>query len=382
MGYGGLIAELSGFFFLGSDGRLGRIDDEGTFTPLAESNDALQAAAQNLLAQYDADAVHSAIALGLVTPATPAQPWNSPTLTFTTHVIEALYPVHGVRTGTLTSFQRRNREHSIYQGMDLLLSYRRAALPGLPVYCPVLLDRGRKLESVAHIIETDPAEDVRQIPAVEIVNLLAGSVPGDPLRQTMHELCNALINTALNKSLRREAEFDVDGPARTGVPSPVAQSPARFDGGAPALDLEIPAGAPAAPPRATFGSQPPAVREVAPAFVANAPDAAMLRRYVMFSGLEDGQLHALARELRLDNAAAGETLIQRGSVDDWFYFLVDGSVSLQSDDGARMRIDSQSDPASLPLSRLVPRKFEVTAMSPVKYIRAPRDTLRRYLDVP
>jgi hypothetical protein len=53
------------------------------------------------------------------------RPWGSECLFLEKHIVRRLYPVTGMTTDVdLTSFQRKNREKSIYRGMELFLEYK------------------------------------------------------------------------------------------------------------------------------------------------------------------------------------------------------------------------------------------------------------------
>lgn len=101
----------------------------------------------------------------------------------------------------------------------------------------------------------------------------------------------------------------------------------------------------------------------------------------MFTSLDIVALGELAEQLSLETASPGTQLIVRGAVDPWFYFLLEGIVALKADDGHTRRIEAGSEPALQPLSRLLPRKYDVSAMTPIKFIRAHQQVLEKYFRI-
>jgi CRP/FNR family transcriptional regulator, cyclic AMP receptor protein len=61
-------------------------------------------------------------------------------------------------------------------------------------------------------------------------------------------------------------------------------------------------------------------------------DLDVLRQKMLFLGLSDGQLQALASIMRKRTYRAGEEVIQRGDLDDTLYVIEKGSVELRVPD--------------------------------------------------
>lgn len=82
----------------------------------------------------------------------------------------------------------------------------------------------------------------------------------------------------------------------------------------------------------------------------------------------DSQLKSLARTIKIKRANSGATIIKRGSRDELSYYLVSGKVQLLAGDGKSAQVDASSAKAANPLSQLLPRKYEVTCLTPIEYL--------------
>jgi HD-like signal output (HDOD) protein len=98
-------------------------------------------------------------------------------------------------------------------------------------------------------------------------------------------------------------------------------------------------------------------------------DDRTLRSFQPLKGLPRDELELLASQLQVDSAQAGEQLIELGSTDNYQYFLITGRVRLEAADGKTMEIEGGTARASSPIAQLVPRRFNVTALTPVQYLR-------------
>jgi HD-like signal output (HDOD) protein len=78
-------------------------------------------------------------------------------------------------------------------------------------------------------------------------------------------------------------------------------------------------------------------------------------------------LELLAETLEIKYAKTGTTIIKRGSSDELSYYLVNGQVQLTSEDGKTTKVTADSPHAAHPLSQLLPRRYDVTCLSPVEY---------------
>ncbi len=104
-----------------------------------------------------------------------------------------------------------------------------------------------------------------------------------------------------------------------------------------------------------------------------------LRRFDRLSGLDDHDLSRLAQEVEVLRAGPGTALLNLGSTDPRQLFLLEGSLRLIAGDGAE-HIVTHGDAASLgPVSRLRPSRYQVNALTPVRYLMIEQRLLDRYL---
>ena len=107
------------------------------------------------------------------------------------------------------------------------------------------------------------------------------------------------------------------------------------------------------------------------------PDIGTLQKFEAFRALSPEQLDLLARHLLVKTAKPGQRLIERGSFEQFNLFLVDGTLHLEAEDGKVSEIDTSSPNATRPIASLLPRKYAVTAATPVRYIQVANDFMPR-----
>ncbi len=107
------------------------------------------------------------------------------------------------------------------------------------------------------------------------------------------------------------------------------------------------------------------------------PDIGTLQKFEAFQDLSPEQLDLLARHLLVKTAKPGQRLIERGSFEQFNLFLVEGTLSLEAEDGKVSEIDTKSPTATHPIASLLPRKYHVTAATQVRYIQVANDFMPR-----
>jgi HD-like signal output (HDOD) protein len=98
-------------------------------------------------------------------------------------------------------------------------------------------------------------------------------------------------------------------------------------------------------------------------------DDQTLRSFLPLKVLPRDELELLAAQLQVESASAGEQLIEIGSTDQYQYFLIQGRIRLEAEDGKTMEIEGGTPRAGNPIAQLVPRRFNVTAVTPVQFLR-------------
>ena len=365
----GTLTRIAGLYLLTADGELGLLEKDKAFAPERALGDTFGPQIRQLLRSYLAYPDRDGVRLGLVYRATEHRPWGSDTLRLEEAVLRELYPVGGPPAQELTAFQKKNREKSIYRGIELLIEYRHEQQSDAPVYCPLLFDRGTMLEEY----ETSSARGTHDMrtPVLEVLNLLAVVPLG---RRNAPELAALLENMhryLVRKDARREDGFSIrkeryvapqgqdagaveffdvdkrherqqtfaDGIARRLAEVDQVQRADRFD--QVEQWLERP----------------------------NRPvDAALLRTFAQFRDLDAASLATLAAKALVYTAPGGVKLLDVGMKDPWSMYLLEGTVSLQAADGGSLFVTGGTAKAASPISFLKPRKYTVSAVTSVSFL--------------
>lgn len=374
------IPHIQGCYLLTPSGTLGRYLSDGRFVSDPELTEALAGPIAQLLAEYRNSPDTRWMRLGIVHPDHTGKPWKVATLAFSDEVLRRLYPMSSQRDGRLTSFQLRHREQSLFRGMELLLDYRDPAIPEIPFFCPVLVSRGTKLADYLPWPERPVQEADRQIPAVEVIDLLAGlarsqrNLPAvNHLVATVHE---AMVQTNQRKGLSLSLIDDVQPAAP--APAEVPGDPYAGEQDAEAV-TEFEARYAANGFRdwdygAWFKSQStPQSRERFGHYLGAEGSyrfrgADELRFFERFEGLDRAALALIAAKSPVFKVPAGAQLLDAGTHDRWNLYLLSGEVELASPQGPRYPIAGGSPSARQPVAFLKPRVCSVTARTEVEFL--------------
>lgn len=105
------------------------------------------------------------------------------------------------------------------------------------------------------------------------------------------------------------------------------------------------------------------------------PTMAELRRLSMLRDMDRAALSEIASRLVVVRAKPGAVLLEQGSHDDSALYLLEGRVRLAAADGKVKEFDHQDPSAHDPIARLRPSHYEVTALTPVNYLRIDNSVL-------
>ena len=371
--------DLRGCYFLTPAGTIGRYEDSG-FRVDADFTRALARPIAAFIQAYQRDTDTAAHRIAIVHTDHADKPWQSHTLAFEDAVLRELFPVPGA--GALTSFQQRNREKSLYRGMELLLDYRHAAIQDLPYYCPVLVYRNTRLDQYRSSLGRPARAGDGDTPVVEVINLF-GEVPlldpvvDDYLRSLRTAVVKPERRSAANLYLIDEARPGSNGarPAAAPVtPQPAAADPYVADPAAVGellsrfgasrfrdwdygfwLDRHCSGTA-----RFRFSQQ---LRAMAGARRAGVET---LRGFDRMKDFDPQARQLIAAKNPLFSMPAGSVLLDAGSSDAWNLYLVSGEVELIAADGQRSAVAAGSAAARRPLALLKPRQYTVMARTPVQ----------------
>lgn len=366
-----------GLYALSLNGELGVFGDGKQFIVNPELGQAFGPQIRQLLKSYLANPDGGDYRLGVVFHGRSAGPWRSDTLMLEEHVLRETYPVGGPPSQALTAFQKKNRVKSIYRGFELLVSHRMEHFADTQIYLPVLFDRETTLGDYLPKPKNNATED-QALPVLEVLNLLAVVPIGRRNMPALATMVQDMHRYLDSKNARRDDGFTIRKenyvPAKTDASDSVEffDVDKRHERAQTLLTGELGR-------RLQLAAQVPSderfdqierwlVRPHQPV------DAALLRSFTRFRSLDGDRLAALAEMALVHTAPGGVRLLDIGMKDAWNMFLLEGTVSLQADDGGSLLVTGGTDRAASPISFLKPRKYVVTSVTPVSFLWL-RDTL-------
>lgn len=89
-------------------------------------------------------------------------------------------------------------------------------------------------------------------------------------------------------------------------------------------------------------------------------------------------LQAIIDDVPVSEAIPGEKIIELGDTSEFGYFLVTGSLSLNAADGGVRTIEADSDSAKNQIAQLIPRRYQVVAVTNVEYLKIPNNLLATF----
>lgn len=110
------------------------------------------------------------------------------------------------------------------------------------------------------------------------------------------------------------------------------------------------------------------------------PTAIILARFQPFNGFSEQQCILAAAQSEIRECDAEQIIMDIGSSDDLEYFLVRGSVELESFDGRFKRVDADSDSAKAAVAALQPRKYRVKTLGKCTFIVIPQNVVQALLN--
>lgn len=377
------LPDIQGCYLLTPNGTLGSYQQDRRFHPDAELTQALAEPIRQFLQEYRSTHNTRWLRLGVIHADHTDKPWKTATLSFADDVLRRLYPMTSARDGRMTSFQRRNREHSLFRGMELLLDYRDTAIPDIPYYCPVLVYLSTTLDYYLPWLDRPQRDSDRQTIAVEVIDLLAGLARSQrkipPVAQLIAAERRALIhperraapNLGLLEDVRTRPEIPPSQPAAAVLPyagehdvQAVADIEARYaangfrdwDYGAWFKTHSTPESI------ERFGAQ----LTVEGGY--SRRDADELRFFGRFENLDRAALQLIATKSPVFRVPAGTLLLDAGTRDKWNLYLLSGEIELVAPDGAHYLLTGGSPSARQPVAYLKPRLFSVNARSEVEFL--------------
>jgi HD-like signal output (HDOD) protein len=110
------------------------------------------------------------------------------------------------------------------------------------------------------------------------------------------------------------------------------------------------------------------------------PSVRTLARLSTLQDLGEEQLGQLAEQLVISRAGKGTRLLGHGSTDDSTFYLLEGKLRLKAVDGAEQIMSHEDSSAANPVARLRPSRYEVTAATPIQFLRISNDLLQNLVE--
>lgn len=111
-------------------------------------------------------------------------------------------------------------------------------------------------------------------------------------------------------------------------------------------------------------------------------EARSIRQMIPLSTLPSSQFAKLCEQLQIEKIEQGEFLFRRGDSDSDLYFLLDGSLNLQTESFVIETIRAGSEPARFAIAHQIPRKIDAVAASRIQFLRLNADMMKTDHETP
>lgn len=95
----------------------------------------------------------------------------------------------------------------------------------------------------------------------------------------------------------------------------------------------------------------------------------LLEQFIPFSECSTEERIVLADHSRVETVKRGHVLARAGETDDWDYYLLEGTLKLTAEDGKESFVMGGSRTARSPVAHLRPRRYSLSSMTPVSYLK-------------
>jgi len=369
----GTFPGLTGFYVLTSDGELGRYNKDNQFVPDTKLTKTYDNYNRQYLMAYLRNPEQGNFRLALIHRSQEEKPWGSYTLLLEKHIVRRLYPVTGMTMELdLTTFQKKNREKSIYRGMELFLEYKDTSTPEIPVYCPVLYDRETVLGDYASVLDRKVSPADHDTPVVEVINMLAAIPSSKRFSPEIAILKEKIYQGIVKKGMRKSAEFTLIEDIRRNAQTAAGTDVDPYGDIDKRTERQVTLDSMNAHGKAMgYNAEESAfIKSLSASLVGRPepPDPMVMKTFSRFRDLSHEKLVELAEKCLVYKVPPGTPLLERGTRDTWNFYLLEGSVQLVAADGMEKRIDSGTDAASNPVSSLKPRMYTVRALTRVAFL--------------
>jgi HD-like signal output (HDOD) protein len=108
------------------------------------------------------------------------------------------------------------------------------------------------------------------------------------------------------------------------------------------------------------------------------PDVSTLRRLRTLSQFSDAQLQSLSADLSIGIAPGKKRLIERGCIEQFSFYLLDGEVTTIANDCKKQTVESKVEGDLSPIAQLRPSLYDVDAVSEVRFLKIYANQLTRF----
>jgi hypothetical protein len=339
---------IEGFYVLRAGRELGRYQTDGRFQAEPELTNALSEHIDALMRRYRSGDLEEA-AIGLVTMDVADRPWRSASLLFSEHALREIFKTNEDDKATLSSFQKRNRARSLFQGMEMVLSAREPSQPTYPRYCPVLYAPAGSGEDLSRRYGVGEVETGK---VLEVLDLMAPFSQKDRRNPVFARMVTEMARTRIATEMRSSPEFLMAGAA-----NPEIKRLSADEAATPWMDE-------GKPRSVDFQSGDPV-----PYW--------LLGTFAPFNQLNDLQRQFIARGLTLLKRPAGTVFVKRGSQEDISVCLVEGTIELETFDGRSVSVVGGTKRARIPISQLHPHAYTVQAATGVTVFLISQSMVRK-----
>lgn len=362
---------LIGFYVLTSDGELGAYDQDGEFVVDAKLTKVFADYNRRFLMTYLQSPEKGNFRLAIIHRTQEKRPWGSETLLLEKSIVRRLYPMTGTTELDLTAFQKKNREKSIYRGMEIFLDYKDTSTPDLPVYCPVLFDRGMTLDVYAAHLDRPVIPADRETPVVEILNMVAGIPVGKRYTPEVAVLKEKIYQGIVKKDMRKSAGYTlIEDIRRRAVEAKNESTDDPYSDVDKRSERQVTLDSKGGGQAANRANDSALIGNISASLIGRPEPAEpeTLRIFTRFRELDREKLTALAEQCLVYKVPPGTQLLERGTKDTCNLYLIDGAVQLVAADGGLKNIEGGTSTASNPISCLKPRMYTVSALTRVAFL--------------
>ncbi len=114
----------------------------------------------------------------------------------------------------------------------------------------------------------------------------------------------------------------------------------------------------------------------------NSEEARIIRQLIPLSTMPANHFANLCEQLQIECADPGEYLFKRGDSDSHLYYLLEGSVNLQTEAFTVETLTAGSESARFAIAHQIPRKIDAVATGRIRFLRLNADMMQFSQEIP